>query len=369
MKQTQARAVLLAVLALTPFALAGCDSHAEKAAAAPARPVLATVVHLEPGAAVHSLPGTIRARVESDIGFRIGGKVVRRLVDNGQVVTAGQALAELDPIDLQLQLRQAQADLVAAATARQTALNELHRIETLHRGGWSTGSDYDRQRSTADEAVGKYDRALHAVELAARSVDYGTLRADAAGVVTSVSVELGQVVAAGQTVFRIAHLDEREAAVAVPEGMLDAVRRGHAQVTLWAVPGRSYPARLRELTPSADAATRTYAARFTIPDAATKEQAAEIMLGMTATVSISEDAAPVARVPLAAILDEGHGPAVWLVDPATGVLTRRPVTIDRYAGNDAVVSAGLTEGDTIVSMGVQKLDAAQHVRVVSRLPS
>jgi RND family efflux transporter MFP subunit len=364
-----ARAALLAGFAALPLALGGCDSHAEKPQAAAPRPVLATVVHLEPAAAVRSLPGTIRARVETDLGFRVGGKVVRRLVDNGQVVAAGQPLAELDPIDLQLQLRQAQADLLAAATARQTAANELHRIETLHRAGWSTGSDYDRQRNAADEAIGRYDRALHAMELAARAVQYGTLRADAAGVVTAVSVEPGQVVAAGQTVFRLAHLDEREAAVAVPEVMLDAVRQGHARVTLWAVPGRSYPATLRELTPSADPATRTYAARFTIPDAARTDQAAEIMLGMTATVEITADATSVARVPLGAVLDQGHGPLVWVIDPATGGLTARPVTIARYTGNDAIVGAGLHEGDTIVAIGVQKLDAAQHVRVVSRLPS
>lgn len=360
---------LAAVAAVAALLLAGCDSHAEKPKAAAPRAVLATVVHAEPAAPVRSLSGTIRARVESDLGFRVGGKVIRRLVDAGAVVAAGQTLAELDPVDLELQMRQAQADLAAATTARQSAANELRRIETLHRSGWSTGSDYDRQRTLAEEAEGRFVRAQRAVELSARAVTYGTLRADAAGVITAVSVEPGQVVSAGQTVFRLAHLDGREAAVAVPEALVDSARHGHARVTLWALPGRSWPATLRELTPAADPATRTYAARFAIPAADRSDSASEIMLGMTATVEITTDARPVIRVPLAAILDEGHGPTVWVVDPHTGTLTSRPITIDRYAGNEVLVSAGLADGETIVAMGAQKLDAAQRVRVVSRLPS
>lgn len=363
------RLAAVAAAVAAALLLAGCDSHAEKPKAAAPRAVLATVVHAEPAAPVRSLSGTIRARVESDLGFRVGGKVIRRLVDAGAVVAAGQTLAELDPVDLELQMRQAQADLAAATTARQSAANELRRIETLHRSGWSTGSDYDRQRTLAEEAEGRFVRAQRAVELSARAVTYGTLRADAAGVITAVSVEPGQVVSAGQTVFRLAHLDGREAAVAVPEALVDSARHGHARVTLWALPGRSWPATLRELTPAADPATRTYAARFAIPAADRSDSASEIMLGMTATVEITTDARPVIRVPLAAILDEGHGPTVWVVDPHTGTLTSRPITIDRYAGNEVLVSAGLADGETIVAMGAQKLDAAQRVRVVSRLPS
>jgi RND family efflux transporter MFP subunit len=346
--------------------IAGCDSKgAEKdASTPPPRPVLAAVVHLQPEAAPRTLPGTIRARVEGDLGFRVGGKVERRLVDAGQLVQPGQVLAELDQMDLDLQLRQARADLVAAATARAGALSELARVSTLHRGGWSTGSDYDRQKTAADEAQGRFDRAVQAVALAERARGYGKLRADAAGVIVSTSVEPGQVVASGQTVMRLARLDEREAAVAVPEALVADVRVGQAVVTLWAAPGKTYAAHLRELAPNADPATRTYAARFALPDA---DDA--VRLGMTATVSIIPAAKQVARVPMAAILDEGHGPNVWVIDAKTGALTKRAVVVERYGAQDATISSGLAEGETIVTLGAQKLDAAQHVRVITRIES
>jgi RND family efflux transporter MFP subunit len=352
---------LLAALAL--LALAGCDERQE-AAAPPPRSVLATVVHLEPASPARTLPGTIRARVESDLGFRVGGKVIRRLVDAGQVVRPGEALAELDSIDLHLQLQQARADLASAATARETAQRELDRQATLRRAGWSTSSDYDRQKTSADEAAGRYDRAAQAVALAARALDYGTLRADAAGVITSTGAEPGQVVAAGQTVLRLARLDEREATVAVPEALVDAARNSIAEVTLWALPGRRYRATLRELSPNADAATRTYPARFSLSDAPP-----EVMLGMTATVTLTADARPAAHVPMTAILDQGDGPSVWVVEPQTGALSQRKVGIAHLGQTEAVISDGLREGETIVTMGVQKLDAAQHVRIVSKLQS
>jgi RND family efflux transporter MFP subunit len=348
---------LAIVLGLAVILLAPLAEGAETA-----QVVLGITVHPEPETAPYTLPGTIRARIESDLGFRVGGKVMRRLVDSGQTVTAGQVLAELDPADLDLQLRQARADLASAATARATALSEMARVATLHRGGWSTGSDYDRQKATADDAQSKFDRAQQAVTLAERARDYNTLRADADGVITATAAEPGQVVAAGQTVFRLARLDEREAAVAVPEALVDAARTGSASVTVWAVPGRVYAAKLRELSPNADAATRTYAARFSLPGADSA-----VLLGMTATVTIARESRLVTRVPMTAILDSGHGPTVYVVDSQTGTLALRPVTLAGFSGDQAIVTSGLQEGETIVAIGVQKLDAGEHVRVVSRI--
>ncbi|MBV9251247.1 MAG: efflux RND transporter periplasmic adaptor subunit, partial [Acetobacteraceae bacterium] len=192
---------------------AGCDSKGQEAAAPPPRVVLVATVRAVPDVPAVSLPGVIRSRVESDLGFRVSGKVVQRLVDAGAHVAAGQPLAELDPVDLDLQLQQARAELAAATTARDAALNEFKRVASLHNGGWSTGSDLDRQKALADEAVGRLDRATRAVTLAERAHGYATLRADGDGIVTATMCEPGQVMAPGQTAIRVARLNEREAAV------------------------------------------------------------------------------------------------------------------------------------------------------------
>lgn len=344
--------------------VACCDSRGQEVAVPPPRVVLVATVHAESDAPERSLPGAVRARVESDLGFRVGGKVIRRLVDAGAHVKPGQPLAELDPVDLELQLRQARAELAAATAARDTAQNELKRVATLARGGWSTVSDLDRQRAAAEEVASRLDRAIHAVALAERARDYGTLRADADGVVTATMAEPGQVMAVGQIAFRVAQLDEREVAVAVPESMIDDIRHVTARASIWALPGRSFAARLREVTPNADPATRTYAARFSLPDASP-----DVMLGMTANVIITRDAHPVVRVPLSALLDEGRGPNVWVVDAAKDAVEMRPVTVARYERDDAVISAGLHDGEQIVTLGVQKLQNAERVRSISRLPS
>jgi RND family efflux transporter MFP subunit len=343
---------------------AGCDRKGQEAAAPPPpRVVLVATVHAAPDALERSLPGTIRARVESDLGFRVGGKVVRRLVDAGTYVVPGQPLAELDQVDLELQLQQARAELAAATTARDMTQNELKRIATLHGGGWSTGSDLDRQNAAAEEAVNRLDRATRAVTLAERARDYSTLRADVDGVVTATMCDPGQVMAVGQTAFHLARLDEREAAVAVPESMVDEIRRGTPHIAIWALPGRSFAAKLRELTPNADPATRTYAARFSLPDAGL-----DVMLGMTATVTITREAHDVVHVPLSALLDEGNSPNVWVINAAKGTVEKRPVTVARYGG-DAVISAGLRDGEQIVTLGAQKLQDAERVRPITRLPS
>ena len=359
------RPALAAPLALSAaLFVAGCDSRGQEAVAPPPRVVLVATVHAEPDAPERSLPGTIRARVESDLGFRVGGKVIRRLVDAGAHVVPGQPLAELDPIDLELQLQQARAELAAATTVRDTAQNELKRVATLARGGWSTGSELDRQRAAQEEAASRLDRAIRAVALAERARDYGTLRADADGVVTAAMCEPGQVMAVGQTGFRVARVDEREVAVAVPESMVDDIRHGKAHASMWALPGRSFAAKLREVTPNADPATRTYAARFSLLDAGP-----DVMLGMTANVIITRDAHVVVRVPLSALLDEGPGPNVWVIDAVKGTAEKRPVTVARYGRDDAVISAGLQDGEQIVTLGVQKLQNAERVRAISHLPS
>lgn len=353
-------------LAALALGLAACQDAAVKQPAPPApRAVLIQTVRFEPLHPERALVGVVRARIESDLGFRIGGKVARRLVEVGAEVAPGQILATLDDGDLRLQREQAWAEVEAAKSAQRQAEAEEKRVSDLRNRGWSTESTFDRQRAAADEAQGRVRRALRALELAENALSYAALRADAAGVVTAALIEPGQVVAAGQTAIRLARLDEREAAVAIPETVLELARRGQARATLWSRPDHAYEARLRELAPAADPATRTFAARFSTPGAGD-----EMRLGMTVTVTLVDpDARPVARLPLAAILDQGQGPSVWVVDPASGSLTLRPVSILRQETQSVLIESGVSDGEAVVALGAQKLDARQKVRPITSLGS
>lgn len=353
--------VILPIMAL---ALAACTESKSEVNNEPAtRPVLARQVHFEPAVRERSFVATVRPRIESDLAFRVAGKVARRLVEVGEIVKADQVLATLDGSDLQLQLDQAEAELRAARGNQMQAKADLERGEVLRKDGWTTDANLEKQRAATDEADGRVLRAERAVSLAGNALAYASLRADADGVVTATAVEPGQVVAAGQSAIRVARMEEKEAVVAVPEALVDRLRKGEAKVSLWSQPDRIYAARLRELSPGADAATRTYQARFTILQAGD-----DVRFGMTATVSLSDPAAgQVARVPLSAILDQGNGPALFVVDRTTGTLLHKPVQVAGYEARDVLVKGGVTEGEWIVALGTQKLDTAQKVRVVDSL--
>jgi RND family efflux transporter MFP subunit len=353
--------LLLPSLALT-LALAACQDRTAQEVPKPERPVLVQVARFEPRAPERTFVATIRPRVESDLGFRVAGKVARRLVNVGDVVRAGAPLAVLDETDLRLQLEQAEAESRAASAALAQAEAELKRITTLRSDGWSTASAHDRQKAAAEEARGRVARAERALALAANALSYATLAADADGVVTTVQIEPGQVVAAGQAAIRLARQVEKEALVAVPEAQIAQVRAGAAKLSLWSNPDKTYEARLREFSPSADPATRTYLARFALPEAGP-----EVQLGMTATLAVGQTGGgTVARLPLSALYNQGSGPALWVID-VDGRPALRPVQVAAYEARDVLVASGIKEGDRIVTLGVQKLDAAQRVRVVQAL--
>ena len=343
-------------------ALTACQDKTTEAKPAPKRPVLVTRVAFAPHVPERSFVGTIRPRVESDLGFRVAGKVARRLVQVGDRVKAGQALATLDEADLRLQQEQADAEIRAAGAALAQAEAELKRIATLRSEGWSTASGHDRQKAAAEEARGRLIRGERALSLARNALSYATLVADADGVVTATQVEPGQVVTIGQAAVRLARTGEKDAVVAIPEILVGQVREGAASVALWSDPDRRLPARLRELSPSADAATRTYLARYALTEAGDAAQ-----LGMTATVTIGAPAdARVARLPLSALYNDGAGPAVWRV-ASDGQLVLSPVTVAAYEARDVLIASGVDEGAPVVSLGVQKLDPGQKVRVVEAL--
>jgi RND family efflux transporter MFP subunit len=350
---------------LAPLAaviLAACNPTTAQQPA-PARPVLVTSVHYEAQVSDRSFVGTIRPRIESDLGFRVAGKVSKRLVEVGALVEAGQPLAMLDEVDLNLQAEQAQAELNAATGVLAQAGAAETRAKELRQKGWSTDAQMDQAKAAADEARARLNRAQRSVELTKNSLSYATLVADAPGVVTATLVEPGQVVTAGQTAIRVARLAEKEVVVAIPETLLTRAKSGEAQVSIWSEPDKRYVAKLRELAPSADPATRTYLAKFSVPDAGN-----EVQLGMTATLVLSDPASErVARLPLSALFDQGDGPSLYVVDSKTGAITLKRVTVKSYEHNDVLISGGVAEGADVVALGVQKLDPAEKVRVVSSL--
>jgi RND family efflux transporter MFP subunit len=350
-----------ALLALAVIALTGCNEIAAEKAA-PGRPVLVATVHYEASSPERSFVGTIRPRIETDMGFRVPGKIAKRLVEVGQTVEVGQPLATLDEIDLKLQAEQAEAEFRAATGVLGQAAASEQRAKDLRAKGWTTDAQMDQARAAADEARARLNRAERSVELTRNSLSYANLVADTRGVVTATLVEPGQVVASGQTAIRVARFAENEAVVAIPETLVGRAKDGIATVTLWSEPDKKYAAKLREVAPSADPATRTYLAKFSLPDAGDS-----VSLGMTATLTLADRVTErVAKLPLSALYSQGGDPSLYVVD-ASGDIALKPVAVKSYETNCVVISGGVDEGARVVTLGVQKLDPAQKVRVVSSL--
>src|SRR5436305_8232963 len=287
-------------IALLAFSLVGCNEMAAQKAES-GRPVLVAAVHYQAESPARSFVGTIRPRIETDMGFRVPGKVAKRLVEVGQSAEPGQPLATLDDVDLKLQAEQAQAEFSAATGVLAQAAASEQRAKDLRAKGWTTDAQMDQARAAADEARARLNRAERSVDLTRNALSYATLVADAKGVVTATLIDAGQVVASGQTALRTAPLAGQEARAATPATLLGRARHGNASVSLWSEPGRTYAAKLREIAPTADPATRTYLAKFSLPDADDK-----VSLGMTATVTLCDPATErVARLPLSALYSQG----------------------------------------------------------------
>nr|WP_245430823.1 efflux RND transporter periplasmic adaptor subunit [Rhodoplanes roseus] len=355
---------MVAPLMVAAIALAGCGESNGTPGKAQVldRPVLVAPVHFEDLTDTRTFAATIRPRIESDLGFRVTGKVAKRLVQNGDRVTKGQPLLLLDTNDLELQLQQSEAEVRAAKTNLIQAEADESRSTELQKKGWTAAATLEKSRATAEEARGRLTRAQRQLDLARNSLDYATLEADADGIITATPVEPGQVVASGQAAVRLARLAEVEALVALPETFVERARNATGTLTLWSLADRSYDVRLRELSPAADTTTRTYAARYTIPGA---DEA--VRLGMSATLTLREGKGErAARLPLTALLNQGQGPIVWVVD-RDGRLEARNVTVSRYEGRSVLIDAGVKEGESVVTLGVQKLDPGLVVRPVASL--
>jgi len=328
---------------------------------APVRPAM--VVHPLPAAdAVDTYPGEVRARFEPELAFRIGGKIAKRLVDSGDRVRKDQALAELDPQDVKLQLEAARAQLNAAEANLKLVRSERDRYKALLARQLISQSQYDtvENQYRAGEARVKQIRAEF--DVASNQAGYSVLRAPQDGVVARRLAEVGQVVAAGQTVFTLAADGEREVLISVPEHALDRLRIGQeVGIELWSQPDKQFPGRIRELSPAADAQSRTFAARVAFADDKVRAE-----VGQSARVVVKAEGEVPLSVPLSALSAEKGKPYVWVVDPANSAVVRTAVRVGAYGQERASILEGLKESDWVVAAGVHVLLDGQKVRPVDR---
>ncbi len=347
----------IAATALVLLTLAGCAKR--ESPPEPVRPVQLTRVVLGSAAETAVFAGEIRPRHETDLGFRIPGKLVARLVDVGARVRRGQPLARLDPTDVALQADASRALVASTQTEYEFAKAELGRYENLYQQGFVSGSALDQKRNAMLSNRAKFEQAQAQLAVAKNQAGYATLAADQDGVITAVNVETGQVVAAGQSVFKLARMEEREVAISVPENRVQEMTSGRPlAVVLWANPQKFYAARVREIAPAVDPVTRTFAVRVSVLDAD-----AALQWGMTANVVITGGDAPtVALLPLSSIHRQDGTPAVWIYDPQSHKVALRPVTIGQFREDGVVVTSGLASGDWVVAAGVHKLQPGQVVR-------
>ena len=311
--------------------------------------------------------GVVSARVQSNLGFRVPGKITKRLVDTGQFVRAGQPLMAIDRTDY-VHAITARAETVTAAKAKayQAAADEA-RYRGLVKSGAVSASIYDQIKAAsdaaqADLAAAKADlAAAKAQEQVARDEgDYSQLVADADGIVIETLAEPGQVVMAGQTVVKLAHSGPREAAVNLPETLRPALG-STAYATLYGST-RRVPVRLRQLSAAADPQTRTFEARYVLEGAA-----ANAPLGATVTVHLSGDAETDAlQVPIASVLDQGKGPGIWLLNPSTSTISFQPIQVRQLGDELATVSGNLHPGQQVVALGVHLLRDGERVRVENK---
>jgi RND family efflux transporter MFP subunit len=351
--------LVLAVLA----GLAGCRAES-RTTAEDIRPVRAQRVGAQVGSVSANYSGEIRARHETQLGFMIAGRIQRRLVEVGDVVKVGTPLFQLDPSDAALNANASRSQVESARSQLRQAQGDYQRYANLAKGAYVSRADLDKVRMSLETA----QQAVRAAEanygVAANQAGYTTLRATAAGVVTQIDAEAGQVMQAGQPVVHIAADGERDLVVSVPESRIDELRTAQAlKIELWAAPDHHYNGRLRELAPDADSVTRTYEAKVTLVDADPN-----VRLGMTGKLFVLMPALGrgLRRLPLTAIYDANGRPTVWVVDPKTSRVANRPVRLAQAQKDGVLVSEGLRDGDIVVTAGVNLLHAGQKVRLTGQ---
>ena len=349
---------IVTFIGVLPFVLAACNDATSSSPDPRMQPPLVRIETVETSVqSERSFSGIVAAHVQSDLGFRVPGKVLGRLVDAGQTVKRGQALMRIDPTDLRLAMRAHEEAVAAAkARARQNA-DEEARYRGLVAVGFVSASAYDKVKAAAEAARAELNAAEARADVARNETGYAVLFADADGVVVETLAEPGQVVDAGQVVVRVARAGRREAVIELPETLRPAIG-STGRATLYGS-GLTGPAKLRQLSDAANRQTRTFEARYVL-----EGRLADAPLGSTISIQISNGrSAPALQVPIGAIFDPGKGPGVWLVEGETPRVTWRAVQIAGLSGEAASVVGNLEAGDRVVALGAHLLHEGEHVRL------
>ncbi|MFZ5722204.1 MAG: efflux RND transporter periplasmic adaptor subunit [Pseudomonadota bacterium] len=359
-RQRWSLAAAVGIVLVSGLSLHACSQ--KQVVDAPVRPVRVITVGTTGIAPAAELAGEVRARIESRLGFRVSGKIVSRTVEAGQRVKRGQELARIDARDYQLAHASAGAEVAAAQADLDNARNELQRFADLRTRGFVSETEIERKRVALSLAEANFTRAKNSVSLESNRLGDTVLRADADGVIVSVEADAGEVVEAGRPVVILAQDGAREIEVEFPEDRTPLAKIATAEVSLWAQPGVTYPAKLRELSAAADSVTRTFRARYSV-----QAPAGALALGQSASIVLR---LPVigkgVRLPTTALVGaDGATPGekaatqVWVLD--NGIVKRVPVQIAGIEGNDVLVS-GLADGTQVVTAGVHVLAEGQKAR-------
>lgn len=348
------------------FALAGVTALAAcsktETASDPVRAVRTQIISPQTAGGAFEYAGEVKSRTESRLSFRVGGKMLKRSVDLGDTVKAGQVLAQLDPQDLRLGQDAARAAVAMAQASYDQNAADFKRYKDLHDQGFIGPAELDRRDMALKTARAQLDQARAQANVQGNQASYAALLADASGVITGVDVEPGMVVAAGAPVLRLAHDGARDVVFSVPEDKVSLVKAmaaqaGRFKVRLWGADAPALPATIREISAAADPTTRTFLIKADVGSAS------GMRLGQTATVLMElPQTAGVTKLPLSALREEQGKSAVWLVDRGNMTVKSQIVTLAGADGNDAVISSGLAPGQVVVTAGVHVLNPGQKVK-------
>lgn len=350
--------LLLTLVSLGGLWLSGCAP--KDVAPEPVRAVRTLKVDQSTAQLERDYAAEIKARTESRLGFRVNGKLLTRAVNAGDSVRAGQVLAQLDPQDLRLSQEAAQASVATAQVQYELAVSDVKRYQDLRAQNFISAADLERRETTLKAAKAQLEQVKAQAGVQINQASYSSLSAPAAGVITAVEAEPGQVLAAGTPVLRLALDGPRDAVFAVPEDRVNEVRAllhqsGAVRVVPW---GRqdAVSATIHEVAAAADPVTRTFTVKADIG-------AAALRLGQTATVRMAQAGpAGVVRLPLTALVERQGQSAVWLLEGASMKVRQHNVTVAGAEGNTVLVSAGLAAGDEVVTAGTHLLNPGQVVR-------
>ena len=303
--------------------------------------------------------GEVRGRFESQLAFQVGGKVTKRFIELGSTVRAGEVLMQIDSKDLQQTVNSSSAQVYSAESQLKLAKNNLSRYQQLYAQGAISRAQLDQYQNEYEVASASVQQTSAQLSQGVNQLNYSLLYADQPGIISSISVEAGQVVSAGQTILTIVQDGEREIEISVPENRIEELRKAtQFKVAFWALPSTTVEGKVREIAPMADATTRTYKVRISLIN-----PPQEIKLGMTAAVTINNAMQTASlTIPLSAVYQTGSSPEVWVIKD--NVVNLRSVQTGNFSGNQIQILAGLNPGETIVTAGVQKLRPGQKVRTI-----